>query len=216
MSPMDGVVSARTVQIGQIISSGITNVGGGSAVLTLSDLSRMYILASVDESEIGSVGLDQSAAITADAFPHMRFKGTVNRIAAKGLNVSNVITFEVRIEVLSDNKTMLKPEMTANVEIIIAEKEETLSIPLNAVTRTREGTFATLVKDDGTSEQTPIELGMSDANNNVEVTKGLEADQNVRLVRAESDSRWRQGSQSDSGRARSMMMMRSMGGGGRR
>src|SRR5262249_12618539 len=116
-APMDGVVAALNVQIGTIISSGITNVGGGTTILSLSDLSHIFVLASVDESEIGSVAIDQQAVITVDAFPGRRFRGKVVRIATRGVNVSNVVTFEVKIEVLGENKTLLKPEMTANVQI---------------------------------------------------------------------------------------------------
>src|SRR5436853_6472512 len=60
ISPMDGVVAALSVQKGMIIASAITNVGGGSTALTLADLSRVFVLASVDESDIGKVKIDQA------------------------------------------------------------------------------------------------------------------------------------------------------------
>ena len=71
--------------------------------------------------------------ITADAYPKQKFRGIVDRIAQKGTNTSNVVTFEVRIEVTSDNKTLLKPQMTANVEIIIEQKDNVLYVPASAV-----------------------------------------------------------------------------------
>ncbi|KPJ72139.1 MAG: hypothetical protein AMS14_08415, partial [Planctomycetes bacterium DG_20] len=88
VAPMDGVVTARNVQTGQIISSAISNVGGGTTVLTLSDLSRIFVKASVDESDIGKVAKDQPVIVTADAFPDTRFRGKVIRIAPRGVNVS--------------------------------------------------------------------------------------------------------------------------------
>src|ERR1051325_879382 len=100
VAPMDAVVSALNIQKGTIISSGITNVGGGTTIMTLSDLSRIFVLASVDESDIGHVTLDQDVNITADAYAGRTFKGKVVRIATKGVNVTNVVTFEVKIEVL--------------------------------------------------------------------------------------------------------------------
>lgn len=110
VSPIDGIVSARDIQVGQIISSGISNVGGGDDDSgTILDLSRVFILASVDESQIGSVALGQATEITADAFPGVKFAGAVVRIATKGVDVSNVITFEVKVEVTSENKSMLNP-----------------------------------------------------------------------------------------------------------
>src|SRR5439155_4332181 len=94
-APMDGVVSALNVQIGVIIASGITNVAGGTTIMTLSDLSHVFVLASVDESDIGTIVVDQPAIITVDAYPGRQFKGKVVRIATKGVNVTNVVTFEV-------------------------------------------------------------------------------------------------------------------------
>ena len=81
LSPMDGTVTSRDVQIGQIISSGINNIGGGTTILTLSDLSRIFIIASVDESDIGKVKLGQKAKITVDSYPDALFfrQGGSNR-----------------------------------------------------------------------------------------------------------------------------------------
>lgn len=140
LAPMNGVVAAQGVQIGTIISSGITNVGGGTTVLTISDLSRVFVLAAVDESDIGAVTLGQTVRITADAYPKREFKGEVKRIATRGVNVSNVVTFEVKIEVVDERKDLLKPEMTANVEVVIERKEDVLAVPVEALTRIKAKT----------------------------------------------------------------------------
>lgn len=214
-APIDGVVSARTVQIGQIIASGINNVGGGTAMMTLSDLSHMFILASVDESDIGGVELEQKVLITADAYQGKRFFGKVVRIATKGVNVSNVVTFEVRIEVLSENKTLLKPEMTGNVEIVVAEKDEALLIPARAVVRKAGQTVVALKQDDGAiKEDVPVTVGLS-SGMDVEILEGLNENDTVVFKKNDSDSRWK--SQQQSMRP-SMMMMGAppgMRGGGR-
>jgi multidrug resistance efflux pump len=101
-APMDGVVTARYVQTGQIISSGTTNVGGGTSIMQVSDLSRLYVLAAVDESDIGQVRIGQEAEITVDAYSGRVFKGKVDRISPRGEMVSSVVTFEVKIEVTED------------------------------------------------------------------------------------------------------------------
>jgi len=203
-APIDGVVSARTVQIGQIIASGINNVGGGTSMMTLSDLSHIFVLASVDESDIGGIELDQKVHITADAYQGKRFFGKVVRIAAKGVNVSNVVTFEVRVEVMSENKTLLKPEMTANVEVIVAEKEETLTLPAHAVVRRSGQTVVAVKQADGSvKEDVPVTIGLS-TGSDVEILDGVKENDVVVFKRNESDSRWR--SQTQSARP-SMMMM---------
>jgi len=190
MAPMDGVVSARNVQIGTIISSGISNVGGGTTVLTLSDLSQIFVLASVDESDIGKVALEQPATITADAFPGTNFKGKVVRIATKGVNVSNVVTFEVKIEVTSGNKTLLKPEMTANVEVTAAAKDSALLVPAESIVRKGGGkSIVTIVKDDGTKEDAPVTVGISDGTK-TEIVQGLAEGQAIVDRKGASDSKW--------------------------
>ena len=189
LSPIDGVVSTRAVQIGQIISSGISNVGGGTAVMTVSDLSRMFVLASVDESDIGSVTLGQTTMVTVDAYSGETFEGTVQRIANKGTNTANVVTFEVKIEVTSENKTVLKPEMTANVEIVTAEAENVVTIPIRALARKGTEKFVTRVTGPGDTETVPVETGASDGIN-IEVKAGLKDGEEVVLVRGGDDSEW--------------------------
>ncbi|HUT03522.1 MAG TPA: HlyD family efflux transporter periplasmic adaptor subunit, partial [bacterium] len=85
-APIDGVVADRQVEVGQIISSPTSNVGGGTTLLVLSDLSRLFVLASVDESDIGTIEVGQRVTITADAFPDKEFYGKVVRVAARGEN----------------------------------------------------------------------------------------------------------------------------------
>mgnify|MGYP000851170038 CR=1 FL=1 len=216
-SPIDGVVSARNVQIGQIIASGINNVGGGTAVLMISDLSRIFILASVDESEIGYIAIDQPAEITVDAFPGKSFSGRVDRIAAKGVNLQNVVTFEVRIEVEDENKTLLKPEMTTNVTIVVADKTGVLTVPYNAIARERGKSFVNFALADGQpGEKVPVQLGITNGES-YEVISGLNEGDTVTVQRAEADSEWNSDSPSGANSTRGrMMMMRTMGGGGGR
>ena len=102
----------------------------------------------LDESDIGQIHLDQKAEITADSFPRKRFAGKVDRIATKGVSVSNVVTFEVRIELTSENRSLLKPLMTSNVTIVVSDKPDVLQIPANAVARKRDGEFVTLKSED--------------------------------------------------------------------
>jgi len=189
-APISGVVSTRDVQIGQIISSGISNVGGGTTVMTLSDLSRIFILASVDESDIGKVRTDQAAEITVDAFPGMRFSGNVVRIATKGISSSNVVTFEVKIEVLSRNKKMLKPEMTANVEIIAEHVKNIVLVPVGAIFRGENGSIVNVLKPDGTEEERAVEKGITDGQF-TEIKSGLTEGEKIIYRMGEAESKWR-------------------------
>lgn len=212
-APIDGVVAARTVQIGQIISSGVTNIGGGTTAMILADLSRMYIYAAVDESNIGMVKIDQAAEITVDAFPRMQFDGKVDRIGTKGANLQNVVTFEVRIEITSENKTLLKPEMTANVTILIAQNEKALLVPFASIVREKRDTFVNVIKPDGTEERRPVQIGLTDSVD-TEIVSGLEENETVSYFKLEEESRWRAGSDARDKQSRDRVMMKTLGGGG--
>jgi len=213
-SPIDGVVSERNVQIGQIISSGISNVGGGTVAMVISDLSRRFVLASVDESDIGRVELGQNVIITADAFPRKRFSGKIERIGTKGVNISNVVTFEVKIELLGTNKSLLKPEMTTNIEIIFAEKEDVLLVPSGAVLNKDDQHFVRVMIDDGSVKERPVQVGISDGVV-TEITTGLNQGDAVVYRRGEAKSRWRTDqSRRNLSSRRGMRMI--FGGGGRR
>ncbi len=224
-APMDGVVTAKMVQEGQIISSGISNVGGGTTLMTLSDLSRIFVNANVDESDIGKVKLGQKATITCDAFPGKRFYGRVVRVAPKGTNNNNVVTFEVKIEVEGEGRELLRPEMTANVDIQADRKENVLLLPNEAVQFGRMGYYVETKKEDDptTTVRKPVKTGITDGLQ-TEIVEGL-AEGNEVLVPGTVQSRWvqGQGGPGQRGRAnfdRGMRMatfrLSGAGGGGRR
>ncbi|MBA3015764.1 MAG: efflux RND transporter periplasmic adaptor subunit [Proteobacteria bacterium] len=216
VAPIDGVVSSRNVQVGQIIASGINNIGGGTAVLTLADLTRIYVLVSVDESDIGRVATGQPARITVDAYPEQVFKGEVVLVATKGINVSNVVTFEVKVEVSGDNRTLLKPEMTANVSIVTKNKLDSLLVPVTALERKKGLSWLTVLDKDGASNRRLVTIGDSNSEF-VEILKGVEVGEKVVLSPENGQSRWRSDKKEDSTKkapsARDdMRKMRLMGG----
>ena len=213
LSPIDGVVAARVVQPGQIITSATSNVGGGTSLLTLNDLSRIFVVATVDETDIGKVAVGQKAGITVDAFPNRRFGGEVQRVAVRGVNASNVVTFEVRIEVTSRDKNLLKPEMTANVEITTAQKDNVLTLPLDAVVR--KNGEQTVEKVTGeTTATTKITVGLVDPER-VEVVSGVaEGDKVSYTAGGDGAGKWA-GKGAAAGAPRPMMMGMGGGRGGR-
>ena len=189
VSPMAGTVTARPIQIGQIISSGISNIGGGTTAMIISDLSRIFVLASVDESDIGQVLVGQSVKVTVDAYPGKRFDGKVERISPRGVNVSNVVTFEVKLEVTSPEKNLLRPEMTAGVEILIAEKNNALLVPTDSLLRKRGKATVTVQKTGAVSEEREVGVGISDGKM-VEITSGLTDGETVIVRNGGLDSKW--------------------------
>ena len=171
------------------------------------------MLASVDESDIGKVQVGQKAWITTDAFPQKDFRGEVVRIATQGENSSNVVTFEVKIEVVSPNKLLLKPEMTANIQIIAARKNEALIVQAEAVYRRRISSkssrkskqdnsqaerktngilkhFVQVLAKDGTVQEREVQVGIHDGVN-IEITQGLQEGEQIIIDPENTQSRWR-------------------------
>jgi HlyD family secretion protein len=143
----------------------------------------------VDESDIGSVQVGQTVDITADAFPGTHFDGKVVRIATQGVNTSNVVTFEVKIEVVSKNRDLLKPQMTANVQIIEQTRSNAVQVPMMSIIRKLEGTFVTVVKPDNSTEERAVTLGINDGENQ-EITSGLTGDELILVHRSDINSVW--------------------------
>lgn len=211
-APISGYITSQTGQIGQIVASGISNVGGGTAIMTLADLSRIFVLASVDESDIGLVQQGQRVKITADAFPGETFEGEVLLVASKGVNEADVVTFEVKIEVLSPNKSKLKPEMTANTEIVISHKHDVLLVPSDAVSLQNGKTIVSVMGGKGRVKPRVVRVGI---NNGIqtEILKGLQPGEKVVVNQGEVNSEWRKRESNAMGQRRAgQMMMR----GGRR
>ena len=190
-APISGVISDRLVQIGQIIASPTMNVSGGTALLTLSDLSKIFVSASVDESDIGKVKPGQDAVVMVDAFPNERLHGQVVRVATRGENISNVVTFDVKIEVLDEAKSRLLPEMTADVEILVAENKDALLVPAEAVRgRGAEKTVLTPAPTPG-APPVPviIEVGLTN-DTHVEITSGLQEGDAILIAPETGGTAW--------------------------
>ncbi len=145
-SPIKGTLIQKSVEQGQIISSGISNVSGGTALAVIADMDRLFIMADVDETDIGSIAVDQEVIITTDAFPTNEFQGKVKRVAPQGVVENNITIFKVKIEVTGEGISLLKPMMTANVEIISNKIPDTLYLAREAINKDDEGQFAIILE----------------------------------------------------------------------
>ncbi len=159
-APISGVLIKKEVEEGQIISSGISSVSGGTALATLADLSSLYIEASVDETDIGQVVKGQPAAVTTDAYPKRKFQGTVNRIAPQGEVESNVVTFKVRIKITDKKSSLLKPNMTANVAIVVYHKKNVLKLPSETVLEKDDQRWVEIMDSSGKTRLLAVQVGL--------------------------------------------------------
>ena len=147
-APINGVIIEKLVEEGQIIASGISNVNGGTAIATIADMSRLFIIADIDETDIGSVKIGHAVRITADAFPKEVFKGKVRRIAPQGLIENNVTIFKAKIEIKGTGKNLLKPMMSANIDIVTHLVKDTVYATRAAIRKDDKGKYVMVLKND--------------------------------------------------------------------
>lgn len=159
-APLSGTILQKSVEEGQVIASTTSSVSEGTLLFTMADLGRIYIKALVDETDIGRVAPGQSVTVTVDAYPEKTFMGNVVRIAPKGKVESTITVFEVTIEVEDNDKSMLKPMMTANVEILTDMKKDVLLVPSEAV-RARGDEIGIYKNTDKGPLWIPVTAGMS-------------------------------------------------------
>jgi HlyD family secretion protein len=137
VSPMDGLVLSRDVEVGDAVSSILILGSQATLVMTLGDVSEVYVKGKVDEADIGKVYLGQPARIVVESFKDKKLEGRVTRISPMGVEKDNVTTFEVRVSIQNPTGE-LKANMTANAEILLEEKHHVLLIPEAAVIYDRE------------------------------------------------------------------------------
>lgn len=129
ISPVDGIVVSKEVEVGQTVAASFQTP---TLFNVAEDLTKMQIEASVVEADIAKVKEGQTVEFSVDSFPDEVFYGTVTQVRNNPVTTSNVVTYEVIIEI--DNKDQkLKPGMTANVEIITSQKDKVLLVPNQAL-----------------------------------------------------------------------------------
>ncbi|MGH2569569.1 MAG: efflux RND transporter periplasmic adaptor subunit [Bacteroidota bacterium] len=140
VAPISGIILTKDVESGQIISSGVSNVGGGTVLATLADMNEVYVETNVDEVDIGKVKVGQRAKVIADAYPDESFWGEAIRIAPLGKTQQNVTTFNV-IVLVKNIGGRLKAGMSASVDLEIFNRQNVLLIPNEALKdpRSEEG-----------------------------------------------------------------------------
>jgi HlyD family secretion protein len=128
-SPVDGIVISRAVNLGQTVASSFNTP---TLFQIANDLTKMQIDSSVAEADVGGVVEGQRVDFTVDAYPYRNFRGVVTQVQNSPTTVNNVVTYDCVISVTNADYK-LKPGMTANVSIVIAQRENTLTIPNSAL-----------------------------------------------------------------------------------
>jgi len=190
LSPVDAIVISRNVDVGQTVAASFQTP---TLFSIAQDLTKMQIDTNVDEADIGVVQAGQAVSFTVDAYPDTVFTGKVSVVRNAPITVSNVVTYDVIINV--DNPQLkLKPGMTANVSITIETRDNVLRIP-NAALRfkpaeTTSKSEQTLNKQNikgtkiwilekGKPKPIHVTIGLSNGNYTEVTTGQLEAGQEI-------------------------------------
>lgn len=128
-SPIDGTVLTRTVEPGNAVAASLQAV----TLLTIAeDLSKLRLQINVDEADVGSVKVDQSASFAVSAYPRRRYPAKITRVAYGSTTTDNVVTYVTYLDVANDDLS-LRPGMTATATIAANERRDVLLVPNTAL-----------------------------------------------------------------------------------
>jgi HlyD family secretion protein len=182
ISPIDGLVLSRDVNVGDAVSSILVLGSQATLIMTLGDISEVYVQGKVDEADIGKVYLNQQARIVVESFKDKKFTGKVTKISPMGKEKDNVTTFEVRVSI--SNPTLeLKANMSANAEILLEEKKNVLMVPEASLIYDKDRSASVELpepKADNGRKKVPVKLGISNGVK-TEIVSGLNEKQQVIL-----------------------------------
>lgn len=198
VSPVDGIVVSKEVEVGQTVAASFQTP---TLFNVAEDLTKMQIEASVVEADIAKVKEGQTVEFSVDSYPDETFYGIVTQVRNEAINTSNVVTYEVIIEI--DNKDLkLKPGMTANVEVITSEKQDALLVPNQALRfyiEDENGGSSKRYKDkglwiivNGRPQRVAVKTGVSDDNNTEVSSADLREGDEVIVEKKDAASKTRQ------------------------
>jgi len=161
VAPFDGVITAVNITVGESASG---------AAFTLADLSNLEIVVSMAETDVNQIQSGQDVEITLDAVADLTLHGAVSQIAPAGTQSSGVVTYPVTVALTEANEAA-RAGMTANLNIILAQRENVLTVP-NKYVKTAKGQKVVTINTGGTQVQVPVEVGLTD-DTHTEIVSGL-------------------------------------------
>jgi HlyD family secretion protein len=181
-APFDGVVMQKYADPGAFVTpttSG-SSVSSATSSSIVSLASTNQLVANVAEVNINKIKLGQKVLVAADALPGIVFEGRVIQIAAQATVEQNVTSFQVKAEIISDNKNLLRSGMNVTADFQVGQLENALVVPTAAVVRRQRATGVFVAGANNQPVFTPIETGVT-VNRYTEVKSGLKGNERVLL-----------------------------------
>jgi HlyD family secretion protein len=136
-APIAGTIIQKSVELGTVISSPTSDVGGGTVLFRMANLDTVQVRTLVDETDIGKVQPGLATTITVDAYPNRPFEGRVLKVEPQATVNQNVTMFPVLIRIANPGH-LLKPGMNTEVEIHVGDRQNVLAIPYTALRTPRD------------------------------------------------------------------------------
>ena len=187
LAPASGVIVEKSVEEGDMVTSGLSEYSGGTVIMSIADLSKMVVKVDINEVDISKVRVGLPAKIIVEAYKREEYEGRVTKISptAKVSADGRINVFKTEVEVVS-KAPELKPGMKTVVEIKIDERKGVLMCPIECVFEEEdekgqnEQVVYTIVK--GEIERKKVKIGLYD-DDNIEIMKGLDEKEKVATSR---------------------------------
>lgn len=175
-APRGGVVITKNVEAGTVIASSRGSIGATNALLQIGDISKLWIVCSVDETDIGQVSMHQKVTVRVDAYPSMLIDGKVVRIDPQAKLEQNVTMIPVTVEI-AEPDIRFKPGMNATCEFIVDEAEGVLTVPNEALLES-DGEYKVRKLVNGEPKEFVVEVGIAGPDT-TEIRSGLKEGEEV-------------------------------------
>jgi len=182
-APISGIIASVSTQEGETVAVGLS----APTFVTIIDLDRLQVETYVDEVDIGKIKVGQKATFTVEAFPSIDIEGEVVGIYPKALLKENVVFYNVVINSTKLSSAALRPEMTANVSIILESREDVLLVPAKSVKKSGGANFV-YVLEKGKPVRREVRVGWKQGQF-IEIIEGLKEGDEVLEYHGDWDER---------------------------
>ncbi len=192
LSPIDGVITSRAVEVGDVVASQTMSSAAGTTLMNIADFNSLYATANIDEADIGQLKPELPVTVIAAAYSELEIPGVITYIAPVAEKIQNVPTFEVKIKILLDKippdklppgksaYQLIFPGMSVDVDIHIANKTDILLLPVEAVSLVDGKHYVTVITGDNRLENREVKVGISN-NIQTEIISGVKVGEKIKL-----------------------------------
>jgi HlyD family secretion protein len=176
-APADGTITSVDIKLGELSEA-------QKPIITLQDISNLYVEAKINESSIAGIRLGQKVSMTFDAFGSARaFDGTVVHIDPGATTTDGIVNYKIQASIITPDSA-IRPGMNADISVLTAEKAHVLVIPKAALAEGNGKIYVNVITDKKHKkyEEKEVRTGLTGDGNLIEVTSGLSDGQDIAII----------------------------------